>query len=84
MKIGPALDSCSLDRQARHQDDRHASLWTTHENEKLWEIVAFLQKLPDLTERQYNDWITPPERLQVGRPSMDKRRMMAMSTSTAT
>jgi hypothetical protein len=42
-----------LDHQARHKDDRDASLGVTHDDELLWDVVAFVRKVPELTPEQY-------------------------------
>jgi hypothetical protein len=41
-----------LDPRARYQDDRHAG-WSDHSEEELWAIVAFLEKLPGMSEPDY-------------------------------
>jgi hypothetical protein len=41
-----------LDRQERHENCRHAGL-ERPPNEELWAIVAFLKKLPGMTEQDY-------------------------------
>ena len=39
--------------EARDKSDRHAGLGGTHDDELLWDVVAFLRKLPELTAHQY-------------------------------
>jgi mono/diheme cytochrome c family protein len=36
---------------------------TSHDDETIWSMVAFLQKLPDMTPRQYRDMVAkaPPD-----------------------
>lgn len=33
----------------------------THSEEELWEIVAFVEQLPDMTPEQYETLTAPPE-----------------------
>jgi hypothetical protein len=35
------------------KNDRHARLGVTHSDELLWDVVALLRKLPELTKEQY-------------------------------
>jgi hypothetical protein len=43
-----------LGNQTRDKDDGYAGLGgVTHDDELLWDVVAFLRKLPELTADQY-------------------------------
>jgi hypothetical protein len=48
-----ASSACVLDHKTWHQDERHAGLGKTLDDAAIWDTVAFIRKMPDMTSETY-------------------------------
>ncbi|BBI65577.1 hypothetical protein HSBAA_PA_1800 (plasmid) [Vreelandella sulfidaeris] len=56
----------------------------THEDEELWEMVAFLKTLPELSEQEYNALIRPNETSSSRQTGNGHARTMVMTMTMGT